>query len=79
MREKGQPVYVQVFYEALCPDSKNFILKQLQPTFKKIPKLFEIQFVPYGKATVSKYRDYRVFSDIFKSVLSIRKNYIKNT
>ncbi|XP_053693684.1 GILT-like protein 2 isoform X2 [Sabethes cyaneus] len=43
------PVYVMVFYEALCPDSKNFILKQLHPTFTRAPNMIEIQFVPYGK------------------------------
>ncbi|XP_055594351.1 GILT-like protein 2 [Uranotaenia lowii] len=52
-RPSDAPVYVMVFYEALCPDSKNFIIKQLQPTFQRAPSLVEIQFVPYGKATTS--------------------------
>lgn len=43
---------VMVFYEALCPDSKHFILKQLQPTYDKAPSLIDFQLVPYGKATV---------------------------
>lgn len=47
------PVYVMVFYEAQCPDSKNFVLKQLQPAYTRAPSLIEIQFVPYGKATTS--------------------------
>lgn len=42
-----------VFYEALCPDSKNFIVKQLEPAFVRAPHLIDIQFVPYGKASVS--------------------------
>lgn len=44
---------VMVFYEALCPDSKHFILKQLQQAFYKAPTLVEFQLVPYGKASVS--------------------------
>lgn len=44
---------VTVYYEALCPDSKNFIIRQLQPAFRKAPTLIEFQLVPYGKATVS--------------------------
>lgn len=42
-----------VFYEALCPDSKHFVLKQLQNAFYKAPSLIDFQFVPYGKASVS--------------------------
>lgn len=41
-----------VFYEALCPDSKNFIIKQLHSAYARAPSLIDIQFVPYGKATV---------------------------
>ncbi|XP_055545899.1 GILT-like protein 2 [Wyeomyia smithii] len=52
-RPSDAPVYVMVYYEALCPDSKNFVLKQLHPTFVRAPSLIEIQFVPYGKATTS--------------------------
>lgn len=47
------PVVVMVFYEALCPDSKYFILKQLQPAFYKAPALIDFQLIPYGKATVN--------------------------
>lgn len=53
MLPSDAPVYTMVFYEALCPDSKNFVLKQLQPTFMRAPSLIDIQFVPYGKATTS--------------------------
>lgn len=52
-RPADAPIYTMVFYEALCPDSKNFVLKQLQPTFSRAPNLIDIQFVPYGKATTS--------------------------
>jgi len=41
---------VGVYYEALCPDSRNFILQHLVPSFNKAPNSFNIKFVPYGKA-----------------------------
>lgn len=44
---------VAVYYEALCPDSKNFIIRQLQPAYQRAPSLIDFQLVPYGKATVS--------------------------
>lgn len=43
---------VTVFYEALCPDSKHFVIKQLQAAFYKAPTLIDFQLIPYGKATV---------------------------
>jgi len=46
---------VSVFYETLCPDSIRFITTQLYPTFKRLGGIgnsyFNIDFVPYGKAT----------------------------
>lgn len=41
-----------VFYEALCPDSKHFIMKQLVPAYEKAAPIMDIVLVPYGKATV---------------------------
>ncbi|XP_052854747.1 gamma-interferon-inducible lysosomal thiol reductase isoform X3 [Drosophila gunungcola] len=35
------PVVVMVFYEALCPDSKYFLTKQLLPTFKVAASIME--------------------------------------
>lgn len=46
------PIVVMVFYEALCPDSKYFIIKQLQTAFYRAPALIDFQLIPYGKATV---------------------------
>lgn len=51
-RRAGSPVLVMVFYEALCPDSKNFIIKQLHTAYGRAPSLIDFQLVPYGKATV---------------------------
>jgi len=50
-KTKGAPVLVSVYYEALCPDSKGFIIKQLLPVYQKIPNLIELEFFPYGKAS----------------------------
>ncbi|XP_070070070.1 gamma-interferon-inducible lysosomal thiol reductase [Drosophila takahashii] len=43
-------VVVTVFYEALCPDSKYFLTKQLLPTFMVAEAIMDVQLVPYGKA-----------------------------
>lgn len=50
-RTKGSPIIVAVYYETLCPDSKNFIVKQLKSAYSKLPNLIEIEFFPYGKAS----------------------------
>jgi len=47
-----------VYYETLCPDSKRFIKNQLYPVKKSsLGQSFDVQLVPYGKATV---RDIRI-------------------
>lgn len=47
------PVLVEVYYEALCPDSRSFLLTELLPTYEKIPKAMNVQLIPYGKAKTS--------------------------
>ncbi|KAH8238774.1 hypothetical protein KR026_007328, partial [Drosophila bipectinata] len=44
-------VLITVFYEALCPDSKYFLSKQMLPAFKTAPSIMDVKLVPYGKAT----------------------------
>ena len=44
---------VQVYYESLCPVSIRFIKDQLYPTWEKLGKYMEVEFVPFGKASVS--------------------------
>uniref|UniRef100_A0A2M4BY20 Putative gamma-interferon-inducible lysosomal thiol reductase isoform x1 n=1 Tax=Anopheles marajoara TaxID=58244 RepID=A0A2M4BY20_9DIPT len=57
LKPSPAPVYVVVYYEALCPDSKHFVIRQLKPAFERAPALMEIQFVPYGKATTTTKQD----------------------
>ncbi|KAK2587248.1 hypothetical protein KPH14_002985 [Odynerus spinipes] len=47
-------VHIAVYYEALCPDSRSFFIKQLQPTYMKLKENLEVKFIPYGKATTTK-------------------------
>lgn len=42
---------VSVYYEALCPDSRRFILEQLLPAYELIPDIINLDLVPYGKAS----------------------------
>ncbi|KAH8400553.1 hypothetical protein KR222_006664, partial [Zaprionus bogoriensis] len=50
-------VLVMVFYEALCPDSKYFITKQLLPTYQAAASFMEVELVPYGKAETTEQQD----------------------
>ncbi|PNF32968.1 hypothetical protein B7P43_G16667 [Cryptotermes secundus] len=52
----GAAVNLSLYYESLCPDSMNFIKFQLYPTWLLLTgEYLAVDFVPYGKATVSKY------------------------
>jgi len=53
VEEEILPVRVEVFYEALCPDSRSFVLYQLDPTYKKLAQYIDLRMIPYGKAKVS--------------------------
>ncbi len=50
-------VDVKVYYESFCPDSEDFILKQLYPTYEKIYNsgIFSLSLIPYGNAEVRKH------------------------
>ncbi|XP_025835054.1 GILT-like protein 1 [Agrilus planipennis] len=46
-----ESVDVKIFFEALCPDSRHFIINQLHPAWKDLSKHdIEISFIPFGKA-----------------------------
>ncbi|XP_037775232.1 gamma-interferon-inducible lysosomal thiol reductase-like isoform X1 [Penaeus monodon] len=54
--QKGKEVAVkptmriEIYYEVLCSDSRNFIMKQLTPAFEKLKDILQVGLVPYGKA-----------------------------
>lgn len=51
VRERlSAPVHLGVFYESLCPDSKNFIVNQLQNAYSKLSDIIFLELVPYGNA-----------------------------
>lgn len=44
---------ISIYYEALCSDSRYFVLKQLNPTYELLHDYMTLDFIPYGKAEVS--------------------------
>ncbi|XP_017880236.1 gamma-interferon-inducible lysosomal thiol reductase-like [Ceratina calcarata] len=54
---RQQRVHVAVYYEALCPDSRSFFIKQLLPTYHRIPENIQVELIPYGKAMTRKTDD----------------------
>ena len=46
-------LYLDVYYESLCPDSARFINTQLSNAFNSIKSILNIKLVPFGKANVS--------------------------
>lgn len=51
---RAEKVQVDVYYEALCPDSVNFIRRELYPSYRKLKDNIKLNLVPFGKASVSK-------------------------
>ncbi|BES89978.1 gamma-interferon inducible lysosomal thiol reductase [Nesidiocoris tenuis] len=43
-------VYVDVYYESLCPDSRSFFMNELLPTVHKLGDVLFVNLVPYGRA-----------------------------
>lgn len=47
----AQKVPVNVYYEALCPDSQAFITQQVYPVMKgPLGKFIDLKLIPYGKS-----------------------------
>ena len=49
----GDKIVVDLYYEVLCPDSRDFLLYQLYPAWQTLSQIFTVNFIPYGKAYVS--------------------------
>lgn len=47
----------ELYYESLCPDCRDFILRQLYPAFEKVSAIVNLTLVPYGNADESKHGD----------------------
>uniref|UniRef100_A0A0A9Z573 GILT-like protein C02D5.2 n=1 Tax=Lygus hesperus TaxID=30085 RepID=A0A0A9Z573_LYGHE len=43
-------VFVDVYYESLCPDSKSFFLDQLAPAVRLLGDQISLKLIPYGKS-----------------------------
>ncbi|KAF5308633.1 hypothetical protein FQR65_LT06094 [Abscondita terminalis] len=54
-------VKVSIYYEALCYDSKRFIINQLYPAYSQIGYRLLLDFVPYGKASHTLINDKWIF------------------
>lgn len=50
--EHDPKVSVEVFYETYCPDSRNFVLEELNSTYAELSNIIQLQLVPYGKASL---------------------------
>ncbi|KAK3873596.1 hypothetical protein Pcinc_021401 [Petrolisthes cinctipes] len=49
-REDAAPqVKVSVYYESLCPDSRNFFVNQLYPVWVDLSDIIDLQLTSYGK------------------------------
>jgi len=55
----GQPLQIELYYEAFCGGCRQFILEQLFPSYKKLYStgIFEITLYPYGNAEEKKSGD----------------------
>lgn len=47
-----QTVNVAVYYESLCPDSIDFINKQLYPTYQQLKSIISLQLIVAGNSNV---------------------------
>ncbi|XP_028169759.1 GILT-like protein 1 [Ostrinia furnacalis] len=45
-----QKLFISVYYESRCPDSKAFVLEQLRPAMKLLSDHIMLMLVPFGKA-----------------------------
>ncbi|CAH0553509.1 unnamed protein product [Brassicogethes aeneus] len=46
-------VKVTLYYESLCPYSKEFITEQLAPAYSVLGDSLDIELIPFGKAKIS--------------------------
>ncbi|XP_025425382.1 GILT-like protein 1 [Sipha flava] len=47
-----KPVQIEIYYEALCSDSVNFVKDQLIPVYRKFNKFIDVTFNPFSQGTI---------------------------
>ena len=62
---KADHVKVTLYYEALCGGCHDWILNEMFPTYQKIGKYMEVDFVPYGNAHVYIYSTNLIIPRLF--------------
>jgi len=54
LHQPSPPLDIAVYYEALCPDSRNFIVNQLNGTWHAVgSSVVNPSFIPWGKAKLN--------------------------
>lgn len=48
-----KPILIDIYYEALCSDSVNFVKDQLIPVYRKLNKFIDVTFNPFSQGIVS--------------------------
>ena len=51
--QAGDKITLDVYIEALCPYSFNFVNKQLGPQYESIAPFVDVRVIPYGNAHVT--------------------------
>jgi hypothetical protein len=60
-----KPVQIEIYYEALCSDSVNFVKDQLIPVYRKFNKFIDVTFNPFSQGTVSYYYKNKLNNRVF--------------
>jgi len=70
-----QKVKIDIYYESLCPDSRNFISYTFWPAFQKFERYLDVKLIPFGKAEINndgtEYRCQHGPDECFKNIIHI--------